>query len=283
MATVPYYPRICDNVSNRQLQLTGATLVVEPKWCGKTEAALQAAAIVPLSTDMQKSIIGRYPQYADKTKVVIENISEINRFNECDYQIDFSKLIGFNPRFSVLYAGTFGRVNGIHKIVELAEKTFKLDSGLVYFLIGSGAEREKVKEMALTKGVLNKNLYLFDPISKNELPKWYKSVSMGSSFVINISELWANSANKFFDTLASEKPVLINHEGWQAETIRSLNIGYVLPFEINDEVAYDFVEYTRNKSLIIEQQKNALKLAKEKYSLEVATEKYLSVFKSIIS
>ena len=45
MATVPYYPRSCDNVLNRQLQLTGATLVVEPKWCGKTEAALQAAAM----------------------------------------------------------------------------------------------------------------------------------------------------------------------------------------------------------------------------------------------
>src|SRR5699024_1670369 len=129
------------------------------------------------------------------------------------------------------------------------KKTLLMDNQLVYILIGSGAEKENIIDLARKSEVLNKNVFIMEPISKGELPLWYNAVSMGSSFVIDIPELWANSANKFFDTLAAAKPVLINHEGWQAETIRSINVGYVLPFEITEEVAKEFVDYTKNENL----------------------------------
>ena len=240
-----------------------------------------ARAIVPLSVDMQKSIVSRFPQFKDKTDIVIENIAEINRFQKNINTINVEQIIGFKPHFSVLYAGTFGKVNGIHKFVELAEKTYPLDKELVYILMGTGAEKENVKQLAQDKGVLNKNLFILEPVSKGELPLWYNAVSMGSSFVIDIPELWANSANKFFDTLAASKPILINHEGWQAKTIRSSNVGYVLPFEITETTAKEFVNYTKNDELINQQSVAALKLATEKFSLEVATENYLKVFKKI--
>ncbi|MDD3686010.1 MAG: glycosyltransferase family 4 protein [Bacteroidales bacterium] len=240
-----------------------------------------AFAIVPLSTDMQRSIISRYPIVGCKTSVVIENISEINRFQNAKETKILEEMIGFKPRFSILYAGTFGKVNGIHNVVILAELTKEIDPKLVYLLIGSGSEKDNIKELAIKKGVLNKNLFIFDPVSKNELPVWYKSVSMGSSFVIDIKELWANSANKFFDTLAAGKPILINHDGWQAEVIRGRNAGYILPANISIEVASSFVDYTYNSELIELQRKNALSLATEKYSLEVAVNKYLGIFSRV--
>ena len=240
-----------------------------------------AAGIVPLSTDMQKSIVSRYPQFKDKAKLVIENIAELNRFQSNKSEADLSKIVGFQPRFSVLYAGTFGKVNGIQKVVELASQTIKIDGGIVYILVGAGAEKERVKQLAKDKSVLDKNVFILDPIPKNELPWFYNAVSMGSSFVINIPALWANSANKFFDTLAAMKPVLINHEGWQAEVIRARNVGYVLPVEVTEHVARDFVSYSQNEELIAQQRINAGELAREMYSLEVATANYLKVFNSI--
>ncbi|WP_343557296.1 glycosyltransferase family 4 protein [Sphingobacterium sp.] len=242
-----------------------------------------ASSIVPLSTDMQKSIISRFPQFKQKTDVVIENIAEINRFQKITQKVNLEEVIGFTPRFSILYAGTFGKVNGVHKIVELAKKTLSLDSQLVYLLVGSGAEKEFVEELAKENGVLGKNVFILDPISKSQLPLWYNAVSLGSSFVIDTPELWANSANKFFDTLAAGKPILINHGGWQAEMIRSKNVGYVLSYEITDDVAESFVSYTRDEAQINLQGSNALQLAKDEYSLEVATRNYLKVFQRIKS
>src|SRR5690606_6928282 len=259
---------------------------IKNKWLHKILYSLEkliyqnAQAIVPLSIDMQKSIVSRYPQFKNKTGIVIENIAEINRFQQEIQPIDIEKVVGFQPRFSVLYAGTFGKVNGIHKFIELAEKTLLIDDKIVYILIGEGAEKANVIKLAEEKNLLNKNVFILESISKNELPSWYKSVSMGSSFVIDIPALWANSANKFFDTLAAAKPILINHEGWQAEMIRKKNVGYVLPFEITNDDAIRFVEYTRNVNLLSEQSICALNLAKENYSLEIASKKYFKLIEN---
>ena len=240
-----------------------------------------ATYIVPLSTDMRKSIVTRYPQFTNKAGIVIENIAEVNRFQKNDKSINLEEIVGFKPRFSVLYAGTFGRVNGINKLVELAEKTLKLDKTLIFILIGTGAEKENIIKMASDKGVLGKNVFILDSIPKNQLPLWYNSVSMGASFVIDIPELWANSANKFFDTLAAAKPILINHEGWQSKVIEEHNIGYVLPYNIDEQSAKCFVVYSNNVGLIKEQSIDSLILAKKKYSLEKATENYLKVLRKI--
>lgn len=240
-----------------------------------------AAYIVPLSTDMQKSIITRFPLFKNKADIVIPNISEVDRFQTPTNAIDLSQILGMQPRFSVLYAGTFGKVNGLDYVVRLAEKTIKLDPKLVYILIGVGAYKESVKELAVQKKIYNRNVFILDPVTKNELPGWYDVVSMGSSFVSDIKELWANSANKFFDTLAAGKPVLINHEGWQAEVIRKDNLGYVLPVEIDDNAAADFVSYTKDEDLYNEQGQNAIDKAEESYSLNVATSKYMEIFKMV--
>lgn len=243
-----------------------------------------AAAIVPLSVDMKKSIVDRYPQFKTKPIEIIENISEIRRFQN-SYNQDKSLLkekIGFVPRFTVLYAGTFGRVNGIGYVVKLAKEVIAIDPTVVFVLIGAGAEKEMITQLALDEGVLNKNVFILDPVSKQELPQLYYECNMGSSFVIPVKELWANSANKFFDTLAAGKPILINHPGWQKDKIESEDIGYVLPEKIDKFVARDFVSYTQNVALILKQSARALEVAKDNYSLEIAVEKYIGVFNKIL-
>jgi glycosyltransferase involved in cell wall biosynthesis len=105
---------------------------------------------------------------------------------------------------------------------------------------------------------------------------------MGSSFVIPVKELWANSANKFFDSLAAGKPILINHKGWQQSTIEKNNIGFVLPEVLDKVTIRKFITYTQNYELQKYQTENALKKAKSDYSLEVAVAKYLKMFQIII-
>ncbi len=240
-----------------------------------------ANAIVPLSIDMKQSIISRYPKLSKKNIQVIENISEITRFQN-GYNKSKSVLkekIGFNPRFAVLYAGTFGRVNGIDYVIELAKKLLHLDPTIIFVLVGDGVEKKMIMGKATDKGVLNKNVFIFDTVSKQDLPQLYFECDMGSSFVIPVKELWANSANKLFDTLAAGKPILINYNGWQKDLINKKNIGYVLPLDINDNMVKEFVLYSQDKKLIAKQKKNALKIAEESYATDVAVTKYNMIFK----
>lgn len=236
----------------------------------------QASAIVPLSVGMDENIKTRYPN--DKS-VVIPNISEVKRFSNIDKTVDI--VVPENKKV-LLYAGTLGNVNGIGYLIDLAAKTLYRDKDVWYYIVGKGKEKEHLQKLASDKGVLNSNLFFFDPVRKNDLPYLYSIATVGSSFVIDIPELWDNSANKFFDTLAAHKPIVINHQGWQAREIEKKNYGYVLPNVITDKDVEDFIRYMNNEDLLRQQGQNAYDSAIKEYSLEVAVDKYLKIFQSII-
>ena len=242
-----------------------------------------ASAIVPLSIDMKNSITSRYPNLASIPIQVIENISEIDRFqNSVNTNNSVLKeKIGFCPRFTILYAGTFGRVNGLDYVVNLASKLIDLDPSIVFVMLGDGSEKEAVLQKAVDLNLLNKNIYILDSVAKRDLSQLYYECDMGSSFVIPIKELWANSANKFFDTLAAGKPILINHDGWQKELIEMENIGYVLPTIVDHNAAKKFELYTKDEALISEQKNNGLNIAKANFSKDVAVKKYNNLFENI--
>lgn len=242
-----------------------------------------SSAIIPLSSGMRNSIVTRYP-LLKKPIVTIPNIASIDRFKLEEKETKGSclkKKIGFLPRFSILYAGTFGNVNGIDYVINLAKETYKEDKDLVFVLIGDGALKSSCIKKAKEFRILNKNVFILESIPKEELPLLYNEVSMGSSFVVPIKELWLNSANKFFDTLAAKKPILINYRGWQKKVIEENNIGYVLPEKLDKESISNFIEYTKKNELHVRQSDNAFKLAVEEYSLDIAVKKYLKIFNEL--
>lgn len=231
--------------------------------------------IVPLSVGMRDNI---YSRTNINKFTVIPNISEINRFQKITA---IKQNISCNDKI-VLYAGTIGEVNGLKYLVDLAYKCFNYDTSIKFHIYGEGKHKDYLIKYAEKLGVLNNNLFFKGCVSKDELPELYSSCTIGSSFVINNPILWDNSANKFFDSLAASKPILINHYGWQAETINKYNIGFVINPHLTDKAVLDFINYLNDKELLKTQSNNSLKLAKEEFSLEVAIDKYLEILRSII-
>ena len=106
-------------------------------------------------------------------------------------------------------------------------------------------------------------------------------------FIINKVNYWIikhfSQTKANFNTLASGKPILINHKGWQKELIDKKNIGYVLPLDINDIMVKDFVEYSQNKMLITKQKENAFNVGKLNYATNIAVNKYDVLIKNIFA
>ena len=88
-----------------------------------------------------------------------------------------------------MYAGTFGRVNGISYVIDLASKIYSLDPSIAFVLIGDGIEKKTIIEQAKEKNILDKNIFILESVSKKELPQLYHECDMGSSFVIPIKAL----------------------------------------------------------------------------------------------
>ena len=244
----------------------------------KTEKFIynRAAYVVPLSTGMKADILTRANV---KNMEVIPNISEISRFEnikECPLDFDFT------GKKVILYAGTLGPVNDIMYVAKLAKETIKLAPEICFLIVGNGKQKEMIVNYCRENGILDKNIFFLNPIPKDSLPYLYSKVTMGSSFVWDYKIKWDNSANKFFDTLAAGKPILINYQGWQAEVIRENKCGFVLPYQVQPDDVKRFVEYVRDAERLAQEGKNAKKKAVD-YSLPVAVEKYMKVLNEVVN
>ncbi len=88
--------------------------------------------------------------------------------------------------------------------------------------------------------------------------------------------MWSNSANKFFDSLASATPVVINYGGWQADIINNSGCGIVVPSCNANEAAVMMYEKLSNKSWLESAAQNANKLAVNRFNRDVLAKEFES-------
>jgi glycosyltransferase involved in cell wall biosynthesis len=97
-----------------------------------------------------------------------------------------------------------------------------------FAVIGDGAELKNVTAYAQACGVLNRNLFILPAVPKADMAAWISAADVATSLFIDLKELWASSANKFFEALGAGVPIAINYGGWQAELIEQTGSGLIL-------------------------------------------------------
>ena len=220
--------------------------------------------IVALSHGMKAGIVkSGYPL---EKIIVIPNGADLGLF---DFKkIEKSKIrlkFGFDENdVVILYPGTFGQVNNLEYLVDLASK-FKEKLNVKFLLIGEGKEKDLIVNKAKKLNLFQKNMIFLDTIPKNEVPNFFSMSDIIISTVLPIKQLEANSANKFFDALASGTCMVINHGGWQEKELTDFKCGLSLPRNI-DEAYLKLIPYLENKNILIEMGLNARRLGEEKYS-----------------
>ena len=181
----------------------------------------------------------------------------------------------------ITYAGTLGVINGVGYLVDIAKELLELGSTARILIVGDGKERHVIEQRARSEGVYGKNFWMIPPVSKEMMPSIFSATTIACSLFIDIREMWNNSANKFFDALASATPVLINYGGWQAELVESKNIGLVIPSSDARVAAQRLSEFLKHADLD-QISMNARRLAETEFSRDILAERMLDVLTAAV-
>ena len=133
-------------------------------------------------------------------------------------------------RFIVGYTGTFGLANDISTLIAAAALIQQKDSDISFVLIGSGREKEELKQGIQSLGL--KNVTLLDPISKKQV----------QTALHHFDVLWVGakktdlydfgvSPNKLFEYLFAQKPIIYSIESGDFKPILEHNCGVQTPAE----------------------------------------------------
>ncbi|EAT16127.1 glycosyltransferase family 4 protein [Desulfuromonas acetoxidans] len=227
-----------------------------------------AAHIVSLSPGISEGVIavGEAPQKIS----LIPNAADVDRFSvgrEAGQQFK-AKYSWLADRPLVVYVGTFGYVNNLSYLIEVASVCLRLNEKICFVLIGDGDEKVFLQDYARRLGVLNRNIFILPSIPKQEIPSVLSAADFCISTVLPNPVLWRNSANKFFDALAAGRPIAINYRGWQAELIDEEGCGVVLEHDNVQVAAQTLVEKIENLAWCANARVNARLLAEKSFDRE---------------
>lgn len=107
---------------------------------------------------------------------------------------------------------------------------------------------------------------------KAETPDVLAAADIALSLFVDLKPMWANSANKFFDALASATPVAINYGGWQADLLSTTGAGIRLPPVDSEKAAQQLGEFLADAEWLSKAGMAARQLAEEKFSRDKLAE-----------
>lgn len=127
--------------------------------------------------------------------------------------------------FVVLYAGTMGIANGLEFFVDTAAHLQqKENSRIQFYFIGNGNRLDALKFYVESKNI--QNCSFIESLPKTHVVDYFKLADVGIVSFDAYKILETNSANKYYDYLASGLPVLINYEGWQKTVLEKNGCGF---------------------------------------------------------
>ncbi|MBN2582456.1 MAG: glycosyltransferase family 4 protein [Planctomycetes bacterium] len=131
-------------------------------------------------------------------------------FREVTPDESFREQYGLQGKFVAIYTGAHGKANGLDYILDAAERS-KDRPEIAYVLLGSGSERDRLREEARSRGLTN--VVFADAVSKVRLPGILAVCQVGLMILKDIGEPRPVLPNKIFDYMFMGMPAVVNFAG----------------------------------------------------------------------
>lgn len=200
-------------------------------------------------------------------KINFENVHYINNgvnlntyyFNaqEYIYQNSFYKQ---SKTKKVVYTGSLRRANNLDFLIDVF--SYLINDGIDLFFFGRGEQEEYLKQKCKKENL--QNVHFMGWVDKKYIPSILSSADLLVDFGVSENALmkYGASHNKFFDYLASGKPIISNHK-MSFSLINKYECGIEHAFENPQTCAKTISDILNNPEILTLWGNNALKASEE--------------------
>jgi len=158
--------------------------------------------------------------------LLIPNGADLELFHPLPAKNPIVEQYSFGDRFVVLYSGVLGIKHGLEMILEVA-RLLRDEKKIVFFLLGSGARREALTQLAQRLGL--DNVIFGGQRQVHEIPQLLARADVCLSALLPHPYLEKIITVKVFEYLACEKPVVASLAGETARVLLESGGGLVVP------------------------------------------------------
>jgi len=237
----------------------------------------QADRIVPVTDAFKRYMMGKG---IPPTKIeVIKNGVDLSFFKKVAGPNPIAVELGLQGKFVASYFGTHGMAHCLETMLYSARQ-LKKHEGIVFLLVGDGAERQRL--VAMRDEMALHNVIMLDQQPKEKMPYLW-ALSDVSLVLLKKSELFTTVIpSKIFESMAMEKPIILGVEGESAEIIKIANAGFCIEPENSRELGERMLEFYRNRDLAMKLGKNGRTHVVRHYDRTVLARRYVSLLSSLV-
>ncbi|MDZ4169810.1 MAG: glycosyltransferase family 4 protein [Coriobacteriia bacterium] len=236
----------------------------------------RAKRVVALSPGMAAGVIGE--GIPPERVVMVPNSSDLDLFSPGPRDAELVARYGLGDRFVVGYAGAIGPSNAVEDNVPAAASRLLREgrTDIVFLIAGAGKSVDELQRRC--DGL--PNVVIAGSMPKAEVPRFTRTADVLLVLFADKPILATNSPNKFFDALASGRPVIVNSDGWTREIVESDGAGMYFPAGDGDALAEAVIRLADDEAARADMGTRGRGLAESRFARDILAEQVLTTLSS---
>ena len=182
----------------------------------------QADRVVVVAPAFKEHLI-RYHGVPEAKISIVENGVETDVFRFDQAAVEVRRELGFEDRFLICYIGTMGNAHGLETLIDGAEELQTALPNATFLLIGEGAEKKRLEELAAGRGLTNIQFLGQQP--RERIPAYVSAADI-CLVMLKRAELFKTVIpTKLLEYMACERPVIVAVDGQAREIIEEADGG----------------------------------------------------------
>jgi len=154
---------------------------------------------------------------------IVENGVETDLFRPDPAALEVRKKLRVEDRFLICYIGTMGNAHGLETLVAAAEELRTALPKAMFLLIGEGAEKERIVELAAARGLANIQFLGQQP--RDQIPAYVSAADL-CLVMLKKTELFKTVIpTKLLEYMACERPVIVAVDGQARKIVDEAEAG----------------------------------------------------------
>jgi glycosyltransferase involved in cell wall biosynthesis len=212
--------------------------------------------------------------------VLVPNFSDTDLFRPDKGDDGFRTRHGLDGKFVAVYAGTLGASNGIYQLADAAAALKQARNEEVRIVVvGEGTERAALERRVRDESL--DNVLVLPPVPREDVPGLVGASDVTLTVFAPNPALELNSPNKFFDSLAAGKPVVVNVDGWLRKLVEENAAGVYAPGGDAEALARALSTLAPQRERLREMGENARALAVREFARDLLTDRLAATLEEI--
>ncbi len=215
-------------------------------------------------------------RFPDKTVYWFRNGIDPEYYDPMIIESDWRYESGFKSAdFVLLYAGIIGYAQGLDVILKAAKQLVDQDN-IKFVLLGSGPEKERLKNIAEVESL--SNVYFLDAVSRNKMPEIISCIDASIIPLKRLDLFQGAIPSKIFEVLAMNKPIILGVEGEAKELfIDDGKCGLAFEPENHEELKQSILKLYSDNTLVRQLGENGRKYVLENFDRKKIASDFLSL------